>query len=277
MGSHHLAYIPRRVVRLALAAPRMRAAGLDALAPSGHATSASAFAERVRADDVIWFFSSIRYANGWLAPAIDARFRVLSDPPHEQRRRTGRKHFIVAAPEETEFFPWRDATNLLHRLRDPQGKRLVEGTSGVSEMLLRFQVPRTLDASSGRELEKQATLARESSRTVFVSYSWRNSTQRSREVVAQLGRSGFNVWWDRWCMPRRLAEGRVQVAASHLATWIVAGMTRSSIGICLDPKPAAIAKWARWEVELLRKRQRRDPSFTLFEEMPQHLIQSVAG
>jgi hypothetical protein len=111
MEIHHLAYVPRRMVRLAPAAPRRWTAGVDALVPSGHATSASAFSERVRAGDVIWFFSSVRYAKGWLAPAIDARFRVLSNPPHERRRRTGRKHFIVAAPEEAEFFPFSGATN----------------------------------------------------------------------------------------------------------------------------------------------------------------------
>jgi len=190
--------------------------------PEFHVTRAEAGAAALAGrGDTIWLFSQLRSPWGSLPPALDARIEIAG----VKGRTGGGREFL--AGRRSRWFPLADASVLLENLRtasksggtrrlwsDPdlpvghalQSMRLLSG----EHQLLDWQ--RKLDE---RPLQ-------------FVSYRLKDGTRSAFAHIQNLiaGRAAA-IFWDRWCLPRRLAERREIVADAALDAYLLRVLAKS--------------------------------------------------
>jgi hypothetical protein len=183
-------------------------------APAFHVTrAAKGPATRVAPNDTIWLFSQLRASWGALPPALDAKL-VVADV---QRRGSGPCRF-EAGPGSC-WFPLFDATETLDALStvDAEGRErplLAARTQTVGSAL-----------QSMRELASIEPLA-QLERTLaergfdFLSYRLVDGTDNAFHAARTLASAGRPVWWDRWSLPRRLAERREWIHDRALEDYI---------------------------------------------------------
>lgn len=154
--------------------------------------------------DCIWIVSQVFSPWGALPPGIDACIEVAS----RQRRSGGGFHY--SAGPGSRWFPLMDATALLSQLvsvdeRHRHAPLWADPQRPVGHSL---QSMRRLDDAHAL-LDWEASLAAKPLH--FVSYRIADGTKRAFEQVGALLRQGEKVFWDRWGLPRRLAERRERV------------------------------------------------------------------
>ena len=173
---------------------------------------------RVRPGDTIWWFSQLQgVGKKRLPPSLDARIEVaeVSD--------TGDRRMRFEAGPGSCWFPLWDADELLHKLEvkssDGAVSSLLVSQNQAAGQALRFM--REIH-DPGPLLEHTQTISNISHD--FVSYRIDDGTELAFECVAKLLDSGRSVFWDRWSLPRRLAEKGVHIDSivleSHIKTAI---------------------------------------------------------
>jgi hypothetical protein len=174
--------------------------------------------------DTIWLFSQLIGPWGRLLPALDARIEVA-----EVRRisRENKMRCRYAAGTGSCWFALSDARSLLSTLH----ARRADGTRtpiiqhprmavGQSLRLLR----RADDASPLLEYAEDLDARGQD----FVSYRLIDGTRDAFALVERLLHEGRSVFWDRWSLPRRLAERRETIDDAALDAFIAGQIRRST-------------------------------------------------
>lgn len=229
MKQHFIHYLPRRVVAKLPTQPsapwfaEARALATGFARPTYHVTrSQHGPTASVRPGDVIWIVSQLASPWGTLPPAIDARINV----GRVEISADGRRRFTAA--RSSAWFPLYDATRLIAELEtiDASDKRTRLRPDPAIPIGQVLQSMRKLADATPliRNLEKLAT-----NPLNFISYRISDGTFDAFRKAAQLMRQGQSVYWDRWCLPRRLAERRELVSIPALNRHLMTKLKNSQI------------------------------------------------
>lgn len=178
--------------------------------PTRHTTQRkNGAAALVQRGDRIWIVSQIFSPWGHLPPCIDACVVVES----VQKRRGGGFHFIAAS--SSRWFPLMDAQRLLASLDT------VNAAGDKKKLWADTCRPVGHSLQSMRRLDS-AQVLRDWERSLkdlplnFISYRIADGTAQAFETVRKLLGRGEKVFWDRGCLPRRLAERRERLSNGKL-------------------------------------------------------------
>lgn len=214
MPQHFIHYLSRRVItRFPHNPDSPWFAGLQAvddgfLCPKFHVSKRKTGPTRaVGSGDTIWIMSQVFSPWGSLPPGLDARI----DVEHVEERNDGALCFISA--NTSSWFPLADATYILPTLESKTAQ------GAVGKVINNPSLPIGQSLQSMRLLVSAEPLQAWSLRITtmpanFVSYRISDGTSLAFVKVKQLLIQGEAVFWDRWCLPRRLAERR-EVVDDH--------------------------------------------------------------
>ena len=241
MRQHFIHYLPRRIVVRPpgdvddpwFAETQGPADGF--VRPMYHTTRRrSGPATAVVPGDAIWIISQVFSPWGVLPPAVDARIDVASI---EERER-GRRKFVAAG--SSAWFPMADATAILKRLH-------TRTADGRLSKLIRARTERVGYSLQSMRLLASGDLLEKWSRTLnqtqpnFISYRICDGTEAAFRTGRELLSKGEVVFWDRWCLPRRLAERRELVADRALDKYLMSHLRGSKLVWGIESK-AYLAK-----------------------------------
>lgn len=190
-------------------------------APSFHVTrSINGAAERVEEGDRIWLFSALRSSSWGSAPVgLDAMIVVSRIHDLRTTREDGQPAFVYHAGEGSAWFPLYDASPYLSVVetingKGEEGKLILD--AGANDAGLMRQMRQVADPAP---LERLANAVRNAERH-FVSYRLLDGTRSSFAKCKTLVKGGKAVWWDRWSLPRRMAERREILSDTAMTTRI---------------------------------------------------------
>jgi hypothetical protein len=216
-------------------------------APTHHITrSRFGPAARVSPGDTIWIVSQLRSPGGNLPPCIDARIEVAVVTCD----RGGTRRFD--AGPASRWFPIYSASPELRRLK-------TKDADGYETLLLPSPVtPVGRCLQSLRELanpEILQTLETEIDRIPFdfVSYRIADGTASAFGLVGELLADGRRIFWDRWSLPRRLAERREEVDGNALNDYLLNVLRDSgTVWVVESPLYAELGSYSAVEYEFAR-------------------------
>lgn len=191
--------------------------------PAVHVTRAvNGMIGKVRERDVIWLVSQLMTPWGILPPGIDARIEVIAI-----ERNAAETRFIAEAAR-SGWVPLCDATTLLRRARAVgRGDTIVNLWGDPVRPIGQY-------LQGMRELHDGALLE-DWYRTVaggeieFVSYRQLDGTAMAFRHVANRLRAGKSVFWDRWSLPRGIAERREAAPAHLLDPYLCQAIDRAAV------------------------------------------------
>ena len=169
---------------------------------------------KIEPGSMIWLFSSLKSPWGTLPPSLDAKFIVekielLSD---------GEIKYFAA--EDSQWFPLHDATVILKNLKT------IDGKSKERELWKNHELPLGIYLQSIRQLSSSAELLLYedyilNSKFDFISYRIKDGTNEAFLITEDLINKGSVVFWDRYCLPRRLVERRESVDDEKLNEYLM--------------------------------------------------------
>ena len=216
--------------------------------PTFHAAPAnSGVAKRVNVGDTIWLFSQLSSSWDTLPPALDAIVTVarISKPSQD-----GATKYRFAAGAESKWMPLFDASRLLARLNlvDASGmaKPLMGKRTKTVGQALRF-MREVYDPTPFLQHQRRI----EAMKPDFVSYRLIDGTRPAFALTTRLLCEHRAVFWDRWSLPRRLAERREFLRHRTLDAFIRQSIQDSRVvhGVC-TPLYAEYASYSRKEWQL---------------------------
>lgn len=193
--------------------------------PRFHVTrSTNGVATEVKPGDTIWLVSQLYSPWGKLPTALDARIDVADC---EVRNHEG-KGFRYRAAATSHWFPLSDCSKLLLNLRT------ITKDGKLSPLLKDSTQPIGYSLQSMRKLasgERLCLLDKElmSKDMHFISYRIKDGTQGAFEKAKSLMYDGIPFFWDRWSLPRRLAERREIVSDESLDSHIKETIRNSTL------------------------------------------------
>lgn len=224
---HYIHYVSRALVVSALKDSRSSAFYIELDSelfeldrPRFHTTRAmTGPALRIKPGDVIWLVSQLRSPWGALAPSLDARILVdkieLLDKSNEHGVQSKRLKFH--AGPHSRWFPLADATSVLQALQSRRADQEIVPMRHDARAGMLLRRPRELVSASPLIAWEERI---DSIGLAFVSYRLVDGTQCAFDVVHDLMSKGGVVFWDRWSLPRRLAERREKLDPTFLAAYI---------------------------------------------------------
>jgi len=172
--------------------------------PQFHVTRAiNGRASEVKCGDIIWLVGQLYAPWGeCFPPTLDARIDVKAVHP-----RIGNPGYRYTAAETSRWFTLTDSTEYLHDLR-------CINSEGISSYLWKDH-----NRSIGLYLQQMRKLAngailkdweklQDSKPLHFVSYRVCDGSHDAYRCSQSLFDEGLRIFWDRWSLPRRLAERR---------------------------------------------------------------------
>ena len=97
--------------------------------------------------------------------------------------------------------------------KDGQHKRLPLPNQIFGKSL---QTPRKLDVNSAQLIESRFSELQRMENYDLISYRHKDGAEDAVNLVQSILKEKRAVWWDRWSLPRRLAEGREALAEETL-------------------------------------------------------------
>jgi hypothetical protein len=176
---------------------------------------------KIEKGSIIWLFSTLKSPWGKFPPSLDAkiiveRIEYLSD---------GRIKFF--STDKSKWYPLNDATKLIDNLITVDNKG--------NEKKLRQNNEKSIGIylQSIRELGDVDALIQWSENVLnseydFISYRIKDGTKLAFLKANKLIESGKIVFWDRYCLPRRLAERREIVDSIILDKYLMEKLENSS-------------------------------------------------
>lgn len=240
MAQHFIHYVPRRIVMRFSNDPKSPWFRLDQQPGDGfdrpeiHVVSAGpSVAACVAPGDTIWIVSQIFSPWGALPPGIDCRIHV-ADERHATRPFPGtstqqtKPVLEFLASGQSSWLPLANAERPLrtlatldgHGRHSPLMKSGEQASAVVGHYLQRM---RKLESADGLIAWEKDVRSR---RLNFVSYRIRDGTEKAFQITHDLLRRGEAVFWDRWCLPRRLAERRERVDNAALDKHLMASLAK---------------------------------------------------
>jgi hypothetical protein len=176
---------------------------------------------KIKDGSVIWLFSILKSPWGMLPPSLDAKFIVerieyLSD---------GRTKFH--STKNSEWYPLFDATKLIDKLKTIDNKgneKKLRQDNGKSLGLYLQSIRELRDCNA--LIEWSNTIMQ--SKFDFISYRIKDGTKPAFIKAMHLVKNGKIVFWDRYCLPRRLAERREFIDSEVLNEYLMEKLRNSS-------------------------------------------------
>jgi hypothetical protein len=210
--------------------------------PAYHTTRrASSLTRTIKKGDIIWIVGQIRSPWGNLPPGIDARIKV----DHLVVGNDGSTRFV--ASHDSSWLPLADATAILGKLET------IDASGGVSRLNKTIGAPIGLSLQSMRRLHTPEVIENwcrhiRAAPHHFVSYRICDGTFGAFSHVRSLLEKGKVVFWDRWCLPRRLAERRELVDDKRLDRYLMKQLQRSQLVWGIETsKYAALGSYSQRE------------------------------
>lgn len=231
--------------------------GFDA--PVYHMTrSTTGPATRVAAGDTIWLFSQLFTPWGKFPPALDAKITVRSVRNRSEAGGPLTPGFRYEADKDSLWFPLRDATTCIQQLCTKSAAGLVRPVLSHPKQPVGQALQRLRELANA-DLVGEWALGVEATPFEFISYRLIDGTRRACATALQFVNEGRAIFWDRWSLPRRLAERREFLNDDALNAYISSAITRCHTvwGIC-SPKYAAPGSYSareRREAKRLKKLQ----------------------
>lgn len=239
MSQQYIHYVPRKIVTRFPRVPNNRwySEALNTAegfyGPKYHVSRRQTGPTRaIKPGDTIWLVAQIHSPWGALPPGIDARI----DVDRIEQRADGALRFI--ASKTSTWFPLTDATAVLAELQT------VDATGAVSLVQSHSELPVGQSFQSIRRLSS-ASVLEDFSKTValkpvnFISYRIRDGTSLAFRWVRELLQREEVVFWDRWCLPRRLAERRELVDDKALDAYLIEKLRQSEVVWGIESKKYA--------------------------------------
>lgn len=231
--------------------------GFDA--PAFHVTRQRGYpADRVRRGDTIWLFSQLATPWGALPPALDARITVDCVTEQEVRGKHGLQcalRFVAGAG--AAWFPLARADECLSALqvrdkgRDAPRPLLHGNTRAIGQAL---QGMRLLDSPDALH---RHVAGLESRGFDFISYRLIDGTRLAFDTVQALLDAGQPVFWDRWSLPRRIAERREFVRDADLDAVLMRHIdTATRVHVIDSPRYGEAGSYSRREFERIAPEKR---------------------
>lgn len=233
---HFAHYLKRRLVHFNYADPKHpwfskhKTDGQGFSAPAYHITrSTSKPASEVVAGDTIWLLSQLDTPWGKLPPSLDARITVSQASPWKRKGKNDEENqqgLIFHAGEGSSWYPLWDASGLLEQMKI----RLASGKAGP----VLGNPPRHVGQAlqSMREIANPKLLERHVHKLAargfdFISYRLCDGTRLAHLHAESLAAKGRPFFWDRWSLPRGLAERREIKKRTFLAEYLEEMIGRS--------------------------------------------------
>lgn len=221
--------------------------------PSYHVSrDANGPASRVRIGDHIWLVSELRTPWERFPPALDACIHVASVQREEHSKKPYLQFRYLAAPE-SRWFPLHNAFASLQTLES------LDSREHCQLLLSRHSLSVGIALQNMRQLVDATPLLRlaeviDRQGYDFISYRLGDGTRAASALAKQLVSQGAAVFWDRWSLPRRLAERREFVSDLALDHYISAHIeTSNRVWGILSPTYDAPGCYALKESGLARK------------------------
>ncbi len=227
MSHDYIHYIPRRIVTRWparaddpwFAAFQHPADGFER--PQVHTSrSARGPARQVAAGDRIWLVGQVHTPWGALPPGLDGCIEVQ----RVETRDDGALRYL-AAPGSA-WFVLADASRMLAELQTVAASGQVQPLRADPERPIGHSLQSLRRLVSAAPLVAWAETLRPE-RAHFISYRLRDGTQPAFQLAARLLAAGEAVYWDRWCLPRRLAERRETVEDAALDHHLMSHLRRA--------------------------------------------------
>ena len=216
--SRHYAHFTRRVLRLRFPEDpedpwyselQDVSGGLDR--PRYHVTRAvSGRAADIKPGDTIWLVGQLYTPWGERFPAaLDARIDVAAVTP-----RQGKPGFRYTAAETSQWLDLSDSTAALEALRCPNDNGPTRLWRDRDRPI--GQYLRQIRAIANGDVLETWSADQRNRALHFVSYRIQDGTRPAYARAHALFEEGHRVFWDRWSLPRRLAERREAVGDEPL-------------------------------------------------------------
>lgn len=197
--------------------------------PSYHVTRAvTGPAARAEKGDTIWLFSQLCSPWGTMPPALDAKVIVSEISDHRSARSKDEPAFRFTAGQGSTWFPLFDATSCLAVLKTVDRRGKIRDLQSHPKQHVGAAM-RSMRELVNPEAVEQLEGSIISAGFQFVSYRLADGTRPAFERCLQIVRDGSAVWWDRWSLPRRLAERREFLDNRKLDDHILAQIRKSSL------------------------------------------------
>ncbi len=175
----------------------------------------------ITAGSTIWIFSMIESPWGRLGPALDAKIVVKN----VRKQADGLTRFN--ASESSLWYPLQHASDLLAALES------VDRKGHVSKVWADTSKPPGLYLQSIRKLHNADLVEEWSDKLLdcnmnFISYRIKDGTEQAFLHAGKLLDAGEAVYWDRFCLPRRLTERREKVSGKALNEALMHFIDKSS-------------------------------------------------
>lgn len=216
MANHYVHYIKRKVVLRYPKDPKsewfaeLEEYKDDFNKPIYHVTSSCKFpVDEIKRGDVIWLVGQLQSKWGRLPPSLDAKLVVVGEP-----NRSGKQTRFYAG-QGSCWFSLRDASELFESIQpistsgNPITRYQVDKNNlgSVYQSIRKINAPKLL-------MDWQVLLNTQP--YDFISYRLKDGTEQAFEQTKKLMETGKSVFWDRWSLPRRLAERRALVSGQAL-------------------------------------------------------------
>lgn len=193
-------------------------------APVFHVTrSASWPVTEIRTGDIIWLVGQLESPWGRLPPSVDAKIVVSSATELALPKR-----IRFSAGDNSKWFPLRNASAMLSELTviSRSGNESQPYHPSKNNLGQAFQSIKKL--ANPNVLSDWAQMI-DCADYDFVSYRIKDGTNRAFHAVSDLMKEGRSIFWDRWSLPRRLAERRELVNDTALDRILEHRIKNSSI------------------------------------------------
>ena len=170
-------------------------------------------AVKIKVGDIIWLISTIKSPWGKTTPSLDAKIIV------ENIQITKEGHLKYIASKNSKWYPICDISKCLFQLETIDSKKRSKKLIGNTESDIGIYL------QSIRQLRNFDKMEKWSKHVIgsdfhFISYRIKDGTKAAFQKTQELLENGFIVFWDRYCLPRRLSERREFVCDQKLDNYI---------------------------------------------------------
>lgn len=229
MHQHFIHYLPRKIVTRFPRKPtdpwfsEAQNFGDGFSHPKFHTSRRATGPTRaVRPGDTIWLVAQVYSPWGVLPPGIDA----CIDVERIEERNGGALRFVAATT--SSWFPLADATAVLATLESTDASGLVAKVRNNPDMPIGHSLQSMRRLASAESLQAWSKELNPK-QTHFISYRICDGTFAAFLKVRELLGQDEAIFWDRWCLPRRLAERREVVDDSALDEHLMEHLRQSKV------------------------------------------------
>jgi len=233
MASEYIHYIKRQVVTRYPKDPldpwfaelQAYENGIDT--PIFHVTSSVSWpATVIKEGDTIWLVSKLDSPWGALPPSIDAKIIIKSI--NTTQNADGKSKTRYQASSESRWFPLTSATDFLAGLSilSKSGKSSKPYCAKKNNVGQAFQSIKQIESPTSINEWAAEIQAVDFD---FISYRIADGTKAAFFLAHALMDKGRSVFWDRWSLPRRLAERRELVSDQTLDWFLIKQIGKSRI------------------------------------------------